>query len=669
MGGGNRDLNVRYTADASQVLREQKKIGKGNDQVGAGLKKFGQGAKKVGDALTVGVTAPLLLLASKSAKAFRESQAAIGQTRAVIKSTGGAANVTAGDVDKLASSMQKLTAFDDEAVTQSSNLLLTFKNVRNEVGKGNKIFDQAQTAILDMATAMNKGVSEGADLESATIMIGKALNDPIKGIAAMGRAGVQFSDDQKKAIKALVESGDLLGAQNIMLGELKDQFGGSAEAYAQGAGKVAQATNRMGEAEEKLGAAIDPIRVKMYEKLAGGAEALAGAFEKLSPGMQDVVVHAGAIAIVLGPVLSVVSRLSTAVSTWKMAKAAKDIASVGAAAGTAQGAGKLGGVATKLGLIKGLLASPFTLVIGTAAAVAGVSILLDKLGIVDKQMRDINSIPIAPKISLDDSDIHEKVPAAGTVLNTFAETTATAKLDANDAPAKSTISSTGSALDNVGAVHTMSTLDATGAPARSEINGVHGDLNGLTGHTARPRVEVDPGNSKSIVDRVKGWIGSIANKTVTIFQRIVKLFHDGGLVSPAASFHGGGNVGRREVDAKLIPGEYVNDPRTTGFFTPSFFANLKGLRNTRQGELVKRIALMHDGGPVGGLSGGNRGLAIRLAAGGSSPRGSRSSMVVNNYNTVNVSGGGGGGGRDQQLARTIRDELIRMQRRGQMGIG
>ena len=32
-------------------------------------------------------------------------------------------------------------------------------------------------------------------------MLGKALNDPVKGITALGRAGVTFTDEQKKQIK------------------------------------------------------------------------------------------------------------------------------------------------------------------------------------------------------------------------------------------------------------------------------------------------------------------------------------------------------------------------------------------------------------------------------------------------------------------------------------
>jgi hypothetical protein len=70
----------------------------------------------------------------------------------------------------------------------------------------------------------------GKDLNSSAILVGKALNDPVKGATALSRAGVQLTQGQKDQIEAFVESGRVLEAQKIILGELTTQFGGSAEA-------------------------------------------------------------------------------------------------------------------------------------------------------------------------------------------------------------------------------------------------------------------------------------------------------------------------------------------------------------------------------------------------------------------------------------------------------
>ena len=87
-------------------------------------------------------------------------------------------------------------------IQSGANVLLTFTNIRNEVGRGNDIFNQATGLALDMSVAL------GHDLASSNIQLGKALNDPIKGITALQRVGVAFTEQQKEQITTLVESGD-----------------------------------------------------------------------------------------------------------------------------------------------------------------------------------------------------------------------------------------------------------------------------------------------------------------------------------------------------------------------------------------------------------------------------------------------------------------------------
>jgi hypothetical protein len=71
-------------------------------------------------------------------------------------------------------------------------MLLTFTNVRNEVGKGNDIFNQSTQAVTDMAAAMNNGEVTTQGVKAASIQLGKALNDPIKGVTALQKVGVSF---------------------------------------------------------------------------------------------------------------------------------------------------------------------------------------------------------------------------------------------------------------------------------------------------------------------------------------------------------------------------------------------------------------------------------------------------------------------------------------------
>lgn len=155
---------------------------------------------------------------------FSEQQKVAAQTEAVLKSTGGVAKVTAQEIATLSEELMRKSGIDDEAIQSGQNLLATFTNIRNEAGKNNDIFNQATAATLDLSVAMGK------DMQSSAILVGKALNDPVKGATALSRAGVQLSKSQKDQIKAFMDSGRVLDAQKIILKELNTQFGGSAEA-------------------------------------------------------------------------------------------------------------------------------------------------------------------------------------------------------------------------------------------------------------------------------------------------------------------------------------------------------------------------------------------------------------------------------------------------------
>lgn len=212
-----------------------------------------------------------------------EAQRVSAQTSAVLKSTGGAANVTANQITSLASSLSNMSGVDDEAIQAGQNLLLTFTNVRNEAGKNNDIFNQATAAALDMSVALD------SDLKTANIQLGKALNDPIKGVGALQRVGVSFTADQKKQIETLVKSGKTMEAQKIILAELNKEFGGSAKK----AGKTAQGSiNRLKNSYAEMSATIISAvmpslagmanklnalvnRVKAWAATRGGQETLA----------------------------------------------------------------------------------------------------------------------------------------------------------------------------------------------------------------------------------------------------------------------------------------------------------------------------------------------------------------------------------------------------------
>jgi phage-related protein len=239
--GDDRDLNKTTSHASDDLDRFSKRAGAVGGVVAgvttAALNALGSAAR--------GVTHFMGSAITEAEDAARVSRV----TAAVLTSTGNAAKVSAKHVSNLSETLGENAGVDDELVQAGANVMLTFKNVRNEAGKGNKIFDRSQKAALDLSAVL------GSDLKGANIQLGKALNDPIKGVTALGRAGVQFTADQKKLIKSLVEGGDILGAQKIILGEVESQVGGAAEANATASQRMAVAWDNF---KESIGTAILP---------------------------------------------------------------------------------------------------------------------------------------------------------------------------------------------------------------------------------------------------------------------------------------------------------------------------------------------------------------------------------------------------------------------------
>ena len=199
---------------------------------------------------------------AKSAQDLARIERINAQTEAVLKSMGNSAGVTAQHIQDLAGNLERLTASEAETIQEGANLLLTFRNIQNQVGANNDIFDQAVTMSVDLARAM------GTEASGEAIRLGKALNDPTKGVAALTRVGVSFTEQQKEQIKTLQESGDLLGAQKIILGELQAQFGGSGQAYAATfAGQVELLNHELGALGEEATMVVMPALQTMVASL------------------------------------------------------------------------------------------------------------------------------------------------------------------------------------------------------------------------------------------------------------------------------------------------------------------------------------------------------------------------------------------------------------------
>lgn len=214
----------------------------------AGL--FGKVKASLGPLLGLGAALGVAEFFKGAVDAGKQAEQTFALTTAVIKSTGGAAHVSAADVKELSDKLGDYAGQSADSVQQTENLILTFTNIRNEAGKGNDIFNQTTKAVLDMSAAMH------TDARSASILLGKALNDPVKGLTALTRVGVTFDEGQKNQIKSMMAANNLLGAQKIVLKEVNREFGGAAAAMATPAQKLQASWHNF---QEEIGLMVLPM--------------------------------------------------------------------------------------------------------------------------------------------------------------------------------------------------------------------------------------------------------------------------------------------------------------------------------------------------------------------------------------------------------------------------
>jgi phage-related protein len=157
-------------------------------------------------------------------------------------------------------------ATDAEVIKATQAKLLTFKELALTADDAGGSFDRATAAAVDLAAA---GFGQA---ETNAVQLGKALNDPIKGITALTRSGITFTAEEKEKIKALTESGQVLEAQNMILSAIETQVGGTAAATATASEKMAIAFDNV---KETVGAALLPVFEQLSASLLPLIESLA----------------------------------------------------------------------------------------------------------------------------------------------------------------------------------------------------------------------------------------------------------------------------------------------------------------------------------------------------------------------------------------------------------
>lgn len=272
------DLLVRIVGDNSQldgaIDKSEKK-----------LADFAKSAEKIGKNLTKFVTLPLAAAATGFLYlADQQAQAEAALTNA-IKATGKEASISVPNLKRLASEMQNLTTFGDEAQLTALALTQQLANLDEDGLKA------VLPGMLDFATAM------GVDLQSAASLVGKTLGSSTNALA---RYGIEL-DTTASPTEKLAQ----------LTEQLEAKFGGAAAtAAAAGLGPLKQLKNSIGDLGESFGMLLLPAVTNIIAAIRGLVDRLSA----LSEEQMKTILIVGALAAAIGPLILVVTKLSAAVS-------------------------------------------------------------------------------------------------------------------------------------------------------------------------------------------------------------------------------------------------------------------------------------------------------------------------------------------------------------------
>lgn len=282
-----------------------KAVTEGFDKIQQNLEKFGKSAdelskkfESVGQTLSLSITAPLAGIGALALREFGQAERAIAKVESALRVTGNRIGLTFDELQKASQNIQQNSIFgDDEILEKVSSQLLRIPGLTKQT------FFEAQQAVTDLSAAL------GTDLQSATIQVAKALENPVEAINSLSRVGIRFSKDQQALIKSLVDAGRSAEAQGIIIDRLNAKFEGTGKAISETSfGAIQQFKNNLGDLAEVIGGQLFKVINPFLKQL----NDIVVNLQSTNPKILDLSVKLGILAGAVGPVLLVLSKLKSA---------------------------------------------------------------------------------------------------------------------------------------------------------------------------------------------------------------------------------------------------------------------------------------------------------------------------------------------------------------------
>jgi hypothetical protein len=300
-------LSTTFTLkfDGDKVKKGLKGIGTSIKNLGnaaLGIAKAGAAIVAFGVGAAIGIAAVALKLNSVG-EAAKTSEARLKNIIDSMDLFGNKSKDVADRLNDLADAQGRMIGEDNKVIRLTQSKLMTFKELAMTANMVGGAFDRATMAALDMASA-GFGTAE-----MNAVQLGKALNDPIKGINSLTRSGITFTDQEKAKIKTLVESNQTLKAQDMILKAIEKQVSGTAQATADGSKKMAESASQILQAFSKPFSdgfnSIPGMLENVFPKIKSKAEEMGKMFSMaISEAVTGDFVRFEAIGKLIGDVIS-----------------------------------------------------------------------------------------------------------------------------------------------------------------------------------------------------------------------------------------------------------------------------------------------------------------------------------------------------------------------------
>ena len=277
--------------------------------------KFGKSMESVGKEMSLKITAPLLLMAGLSVKAFGDEEQALSKLAAAIRSQGGDVASILPSYKAFAKEIQNTSTVADQTVVRMLQLANSY-GVSGDAAKG----------VVKEALGMSKAL--GIDEELA-----------VKLTSALSKGSIGMLGRYIPALKAVKDPAEKVAKAHEELAKMFSTVQAEADTSL---GRLTQLKNITEDLSEEFGKIIAEGLSPFINKL----KSLVGWMQSLTEGQKKTIVISGAVAIGISTLVLVVGKLSLAFVAAQKAV---------------------------LSLTASMLANPYTAIaVGIAAVVAGI---------------------------------------------------------------------------------------------------------------------------------------------------------------------------------------------------------------------------------------------------------------------------------------------------------